>query len=145
MFLCREMAFANGELVEVIDNAPGFKESYYIATVVECDGGWVKVEDEKLKDYNDDLLVDEIPIKNVRRIPCRVDVQIEENDFVNAWDGKGWRWGTCVGKQGDLYKVDFAYSQSEGEHVGLYAKEDLRIHQETSIVSVGRLWSYNKT
>ena len=58
MFLCREMAFANGELVEVIDNAPGFKESYSTSTVVECDGGLVTVEYEKLKDYNDNLFVE---------------------------------------------------------------------------------------
>ena len=139
------MDFANGELVEVIDYAPGFKESYYTATFLGCDDGWVTVKYDKLKDYNGDLLVDETPVKNVCGIPWKVDVCIEENDYVNAWDGEGWRWGTCVGKQGDLYKVDFAYSQSEAEHVGLYAKEDLRIHQETSLVSVGRLWSYNKT
>lgn len=139
------MGFKVGQRVESIDYAPGFKKSYYTGTVVEIGYGRVTVKYDKLKEYGGEPLVDSILTKDVRPAAPEVDVNIEDKDFVNAWDGEGWRYGQCVGKADDMYTVDLrSESDSGNSKIIVYEKDQLRMHQDWIMLQGKRCWVYRK-
>ncbi|KAL4565709.1 hypothetical protein LXL04_029812 [Taraxacum kok-saghyz] len=134
LFVCGDMDFKVGQRIKIIDHAPGFVESYYTGTVVQLDyNGRVAVRYEKLKDYNGNPVVDDLPKDDLRPVAPEVDVKIEKNDIVNAWDGEGWRHGKIIRKAGDLYIVDLRFEPDSGSaKIDVFRKEHLRIHQTNS-------------
>ena len=141
------MGFKVGQRIKIIDHAPGFVESYYTGTVVQLDyNGRVAVRYEKLKDYNDNPLVDDLSKEDLRPVAPEIDVKIEKNDIVNAWDGEGWKYGNIIRKSGDLYTVDLRFESDSGSaKIDVFRKEHLRIHQHWQMLQNGEFrWVYLK-
>lgn len=146
LFVCRDMDFKVGQPIEIIADGSGFRASYYTGTVVQVYDDYnerVAVRYDKVKDYNGNPLVDDLPKEDLRPVAPKVDVNLETNDIVNAWDGEGWWNGKLIQTAGNLYTVDLG-SESDPK-IEVFRKKHLRINQRWQMLEHGQhRWVYVK-
>ncbi|KAL4554293.1 hypothetical protein LXL04_039589 [Taraxacum kok-saghyz] len=141
-----DMDFKVGQPIEIIADGSGFNASYYTGTVVQVYEDYnerVAVRYDKVKDYNGNPLVDDLPKEDLRPVAPKVDVNLETNNIVNAWDGEGWWNGKLIHPAGNLYTVDLG-SESDPK-IEVFRKKHLRINQRWQMLEHGQhRWVYVK-
>ena len=110
------------------------KNSYYAATYIEHFERDVVVEYETLTDHNGEPARDLCPIKKIRPYPAAIVGQFAPGDAVDVWFKHGWWKGTYQREEpnddADLLHSVFMDYMPQGQQVGLFTTENIRIHQD---------------
>ena len=139
--------------VEVIGNEPGMENSLYEATALLLIPRKVQIVYETLDDDDEgEPLIELANFENIRPYPSPVLVDFLPGDDVDVWFHDGWWRGTYDhhepenDEDGLIHCVRFDY-MPEGEQMGMYRMEHVRLHQEFNFqdpLNFIGIWTYNK-